>query len=415
MISCVRGSDCPLLAVHTRLEDISRLWLQAAKSYSDPDNFRTNLNACIQSLRSVTWILQKNKSLILGFDIWYGEWQRRMKDDPILRWLVEARNQIEKEGDLETHSTVRVSVLANWNESPHSQFTVSPFLPTGAIASNIQLRNVSKAVRETGVLSVERRWVSSTLPNTELLDALAHASGFMTHLIKDAHDKLGIRTSFGDIPQPTDGRLPMMVSLSRYRSVYIKLSTGEFIAPQTKFEEMPEGIGDIAKKRYDLQDFTRSNSSNPLTLSERAGQFFEIAKKILKKDGHLNHIVILFLPNGQTRMLTLDLKDRSEKYLGFSQVAEEVERTGAHALINIAESWIARQDPSNPNQTATDSPDRLEAITLSAISSQGEEYNLLARFEHQGENIDIGPTQEAEGMGSSALDPIRRVWAKQTN
>ncbi|MFQ5799296.1 MAG: hypothetical protein ACE5H0_11505 [Bacteroidota bacterium] len=409
----MRSSDCPLFAVHTRLEDISRLWVQAAESYFDADNFRANLNACIQSLRSVTWILQKKKSLIADFDVWYGEWQRRMKDDNILRWLVEARNQIEKEGDLETYSTVKVSVLANWNEPPHSEFKVSPFLSTEAIASNIQLRDVPKAVQQTGILSVERRWISSTLPSSELLDALAHASGFMTHLIKDAHDKLGIRTSFGDIPQPTDGRLPMMVSLSRYRSVYIKLSTGEFLMPETKFEEEPKGIREAAKQRYDLPDFTRSNRSKPPTLIEMAENFFEIGKKILKKDGHHNHIVILILPNGQASMLTLELKDRSEKYLGFFRVAEEVERTGAQALINIVESWIAPLDPSNPNQTATDWPNRLEVLTLSAISSQGEEYNLLARFEHRGEQIEIGPTQKAEGMGSSFLDPIRRVWAKQ--
>ncbi|MCW5896351.1 MAG: hypothetical protein KIT50_12185 [Bacteroidetes bacterium] len=351
--------------------------------------------------------------MIPDFEVWYGGWQRKMKDDPILRWLVDARNQIEKEGDLETNSTVKVSVLANWNEAPYMEFTVSPLLPTEAIASNIRLRNVSKSVRDTGILSVERRWTSNTLPNAELLDALAHASGFMTLLVKDAHDKVGIRTSFGEIPQPIDGRLPIMVSLSRYRSVYIKLSTGEFISPETKYEEFPNGIGDIAKERYNLPDFTRSNQLNPPTLYERAQQFFEIAKKILKKDGHHNHIAVLFLPNDQTTMLTLDLRDRSEKYLGFSRVAEEVERTGAQAFINICESWIAREDPSNPKQTPTDSPHRLEALTLSAISSNGEEYHLLARFEHRGGLIEIGPTQEAKGMGLSVLDPIRRVWAKQ--
>jgi hypothetical protein len=42
-----------------------------------------------------------------------------MKSDPLMRWLVEARNRIEKQGDLKTYSSARVSVLAGWNE-PYS-------------------------------------------------------------------------------------------------------------------------------------------------------------------------------------------------------------------------------------------------------------------------------------------------------
>jgi hypothetical protein len=55
---------CPLAAVDQRLDDLHRLWHQAADAYFDPDAFRV----AIQTTRSVTFILQKNKAIIPDFD-----------------------------------------------------------------------------------------------------------------------------------------------------------------------------------------------------------------------------------------------------------------------------------------------------------------------------------------------------------
>jgi hypothetical protein len=52
------GSECPIPNAHRRLEEAHRLWHRAAESYDDPDEFRTNLNALLQALRSVTFVLQ---------------------------------------------------------------------------------------------------------------------------------------------------------------------------------------------------------------------------------------------------------------------------------------------------------------------------------------------------------------------
>jgi hypothetical protein len=52
----------------------------------------------------VTFILQKNKSNMPGFDFWYNRWRERLKADPVLCWIVESRNRITKQGDLDTES-----------------------------------------------------------------------------------------------------------------------------------------------------------------------------------------------------------------------------------------------------------------------------------------------------------------------
>lgn len=109
--------QCPIGGTHTRLQQAHRLWHQTQAEYTNPDAFCTNLNATIQALRSVTFILQKENDAIPDFKPWYETWRERLKEDPLMRWLVEARNRIEKEGDLKTYSSASISVLAGWRDA----------------------------------------------------------------------------------------------------------------------------------------------------------------------------------------------------------------------------------------------------------------------------------------------------------
>ena len=59
---------CVFHPVERRLEDAASLWEKAQDSYFSPDDFRLNLQACIQAFRSVTWVLQKQKAKVQDFD-----------------------------------------------------------------------------------------------------------------------------------------------------------------------------------------------------------------------------------------------------------------------------------------------------------------------------------------------------------
>jgi hypothetical protein len=81
------GRPCPIPKTHARLQEAHRLWHQALDLYADSEGFRANLNACIQALRNVTFVLQKEHSSIPNFETWYAGWRERMKSDSIMRWL----------------------------------------------------------------------------------------------------------------------------------------------------------------------------------------------------------------------------------------------------------------------------------------------------------------------------------------
>ena len=102
---------CPIPATHRRIEDGHRHWHEACSNYWDPQAFRVGLNAAIQALRNVTWILQSELKHSPGFDEWYGSWQEKMKKDDRMRWLVDARNKVVKQGDLKTFSVARAMLM----------------------------------------------------------------------------------------------------------------------------------------------------------------------------------------------------------------------------------------------------------------------------------------------------------------
>ncbi len=185
---CSRGPSCPLGPVHRRLQEAHRHWHQAADHYSDPEAFTAYLNSTVQALRNLTFILQAQKADIPDFDSWYAAWQERYRNDPILKWLHDARTQVVHQSDLQTASTVRCKVVAWYNEPPVFETDLDPLTPTRAIAALIASKgDFSEETRKEGAVPVERRWVERDLPGHEVLTALAHCYGILAATIDHFH------------------------------------------------------------------------------------------------------------------------------------------------------------------------------------------------------------------------------------
>jgi len=158
---------CPLVAVDRRLQDAHRLWHQAEESYFDPDGFRIAAQNTVQTLRTVTFILQKHKRLVPDFDMWYGVkeqpgyWQKRLAADPLMCWMKDARNRIEKQRDLEANSFVRAEVLASYlEEGPRVEVPAHLFRNPAALMQSIPedvLRKHGTTVQEVAATLARKR------------------------------------------------------------------------------------------------------------------------------------------------------------------------------------------------------------------------------------------------------------------
>ena len=101
---------------------MKRYWEEANSDYFKPDRFLIALQGCITTSRTVTFILQSNKASFPDFEKWYATYQEKWSQDPIMAWARDARNAIEKRGDLETLSQVKSRIVASYMGGPETEW-----------------------------------------------------------------------------------------------------------------------------------------------------------------------------------------------------------------------------------------------------------------------------------------------------
>ncbi len=412
---------CPLRAVDSRLDDVHRHWHEAERRYFDPDSFRVAIQAAIQTLRTVTFIVQSNKRLFSNFEPWYESWQDKLRDDPLMRWIVDARNKIEKQGDLEAHSFVRADILASYyEEGPRKEVPAELFQSPDELFENIPTEALRNHVFKDGILRIQRRWVENTLPDYELLDAVGIAYGRIAELVADAHRELGLEppsTMVGDIDrtQGTDsrgGRLPCMIGHGDSRSLNVWLATGQVMEFEQETVDFDREHAEHVAGKYGLDPKEMFSPADPTPEATLNG-LFATARKMFAVDGY--HQTIAFLMSGArpVNVMSLALQEHGEKYLAMRMLANEVIKYGADGVIIISEVWSAPFDPSNPYRRAADSPEKKEFLSAILATKIGDPVQLLALIERKGDNVTLGDTNTFRNQAQIAFAPVYAAWGRE--
>ena len=97
-----------------KLEDARLLFAQVQQP-AHPIVFRSRFNSFLAAARAVTQGLQKDGRHSPGFLEWYGEKQREMREDEVMRFVNDARNSDLKRGEsvLEFKSSLAVVGLTS--------------------------------------------------------------------------------------------------------------------------------------------------------------------------------------------------------------------------------------------------------------------------------------------------------------
>lgn len=411
---------CPLSAVDRRLEDVHRHWHEAERGYFDPENFRISIQTAIQTLRTVTFILQSNKRLFTDFDPWYESWQDRLRADPLMRWMVDARNKIEKQGDLEAHSFVRAEIMASYyEEGPRMEVPAELFQSPAELITGIPTEALRKHVFKDGILRVQRRWVENTLPDYELLDAVGIAYGKVAELVADAHRQLGLEppsTMVGDIDrtegkESRGGRLPCMIGHGDARSHDVWIATGQPMAIESKTIKFDRGDAEQATAKYGLDPKEMFPSTDPAP-EVILNELFAAARKMFSVDGYHGTIAFLLKGARPVNMMQLAVQEHGEKYLVMRMLANEVIKYGADGVIILSEMWRARFDSNNPYRRAADAPEKEEFLSALLVTKTGVPVQQLALIMRDGDGVTIGETQTLRDQPQIAFSPIYAAWGR---
>jgi hypothetical protein len=417
---------CPLAAVDQRLADAHRLWHQAESTYFDPDGFRLASQNTIQTLRTVTFILQKHKAVIPRFKEWYGddkqrgEWQERLHADPLMRWIVDARNKIEKQGDLEAHSFVRAEIIASYlDEGPRIEIPARLFQDTQALLHNIPPGLLGEHVKRNGVLRIQRRWIENTLQDHELLDALAIAFGKLSELVHDAHRQIGLdppQTIHGDDGESYDlpamgWRFPCMIGHDLTRALSLSLADGSKVEFEQKTVSVSAADAPALLGRYDR---------NPIEVMGRTYKdyndlgagYFDLARSTFLRDGHHISILFLFRDRKPVRIIEIRVENVQQKYVLMRELSNEIVKSGADAAIIIGEIWIAAASHLKPYERPADSSARREGLALDLVTKSGEPLSLMAMIVRNGKTVSLDQTQTLNGVAPFEFAPFYQTWGR---
>jgi hypothetical protein len=427
--------SCPLTSAHTRLRQAHDLWHRAAASYAEPEEFVLNLNNTISTLRQVTFMLQNQKHLIEDFDSWYERgWRPRLKSDPVMSWLHDARTTIEHVGDLDLESTALVTVIASWVDGPWTEFAVPPHAGPEEIAEDFASADLPEEIRKEGLLRVERRWVAADLPGHELTDVCAHGYGVMAEILAEAHERLGVRMqTFGgethggrhERVAQSGGPLPCMGMTRESRTAHVHLARRCLVELESVEREvkMTGELDRMMRARFEsmLLDpdtaLGRGPDDHPFELAAR---FSDVARRALAHDGY-HHPTVLFFdaenqPLGITRM---SYEDQAGKYLSFRNLAAEAERCGASTVIHIGEAWQARipiEELSPKMRRADERADRTETLCVTVTTADGGQrtYDTPFSRDEKGRPV-VGETRIEEGSGAinPSFFPLMEMWERK--
>src|SRR5690606_27547812 len=173
--------------------------------YMEPELFRLNTNQFLQTSRTVTFIVQKNKDSIPDFDAWYQPIAASWGSDKVMGWAKDSRNKIEKEGDLDLHSTLDMTLF--WSYIVEQDAKISTGRAELLHAGTKRLVRLARKQLPSGVVAssavrIERKWVANTLPDWELLQAFTYIYTTLYHLCQALSQRIGAQMDRA-IPDPT--------------------------------------------------------------------------------------------------------------------------------------------------------------------------------------------------------------------
>lgn len=408
-------TSCPIPNTHRRLESTHRLWHEALANYDDPDGFRTFLNSTIQELRNVTFVLKKERSKFPGFDAWYAPWQERLRANADSRWVVDNRNVVVKEGDLNAASRVQVRFFIGFQEVRTPVVFEGPATASTEDVAYALAKTAPAEVRKDAFLVVERRWEVEDLPGRELLDVLASAYGSLADLVKSAHLSAGgqgcgaidcdDRGSFSE--SFLAGRPRCMAVSEDARTATVDLTSNSLRVLKTTY---------VKRATKDQQAVQRYAKSFPINkwkqmvgapLTEQARVMHDAARTFLETDGSVLQFTYLLREGKVVDAMGVAPQELADLPLVMMRIRKAVERTAADALLMNGEIWWS---DGKSGLRPTFDPDRREAVQTVAVDRAGTRYCLMSEIDRAGGRPVLRPVVEIENPSWASLEQVFEFW-----
>ncbi len=411
---------CPIYNTHGRLNQAFSLFENILNDYQDPLRFTSALNNLIQNLRNVTFVLQKELAHTDGFAEWYNKEKLEMSKDKLLKWLINARNYVVKEGDLKKKSFAEVRLKDHYDQNI-LKLTLDPTLSTEEIAKNFYKKiplKIHKNLLEQTVIEVEKIWTVDEYPEAEIIDILIHCLGKITDLIYRCHEELfNTNTLLCEqnlyIDPLENFRVVLHNKIKKGRITRINYKTGEIYGEIIGNINRPsDNILIQAKEKYgEIKSLSSliSTSSDDIPFNN-IQYHLEMAKHLFTIDGFLVPMAFLYFPNRPPTHIILGLNDHATKYLVFEKLANTVEETNCEALIVVSEVWSGDMPKKGEEYIPAHIQKKEEYIWLIAATPYKKKEYAIKIVRDKDGKPSLNKEEIVENGEQISLDRIYKNW-----
>jgi hypothetical protein len=348
-----------------RLVDLESIFESCCASYLDPERFRRNTNNFLTTARTVTFLIQKQKSNIPGYEGWYQKnvvdaWQ----NDTVMTWAKDSRNIIEKQGDLELHSSLKLSLVFSYLEEEDLKIDVGvEELLRYGVKKLIRLaqKRLPTAVSDAASVKIVRTWITSNLKDWEFLNAMLYV--YRRHF--DVYKSLCYQLNQVRLENI---REPGQVALGKAGATapsYVKVRGLTEYKQKTKTQRFDrDAVPD--ELRETVTDFSR-NGVKPESPEDALAYFSMMATKTFEIWG--NHVPMLHLFDkdwNYISMKVVQFDDQADKFLFWRAVGEDVVSLDVGAVVWIGELW-QRQATMFPHKPIRNLPILGEALHVEVL------------------------------------------------
>ena len=353
-------------AWNRRLKDLSFLLESCERTYFEPELFRMNANQFLQTSRTITFLIQKNKKKVPGFDSWYSKaviepWAR----DSVMLWSKNSRNKIEKQGDIDYHSTLIGTLIYSYfqREDISSVFTPNDkdklWLKVTGMIKYIKPRMTQEAF-ENSVIRIERKWVANSLPDWELLQAFCYIYSQQHKVCRSLQRQIDGGGDL-DVPEPSEvdfrargNRQVAYISsvdgaLHRFSSISIKRD------PDFKIDE---------ETKNKLLGFDDHNG----TLVGALASSTRFAETIFSTTGQFFHSLLMYDDSGNCLFYGgTEYSGLAAKHLFWRMLGEQIISLSPSVFVVTSESWIRDFSDKSPHIKIKDRPIIGEKLSVTVL------------------------------------------------
>lgn len=381
-----------------RLKDLSLLLKNCSATYFEPELFRMNLNQFIQTSRTVTFIIQKNKSEISGYEEWYkNNVISKWKDDEFMNWAKNSRNKIEKQGDLDMLSDAKATLIFSYIESQDIQISSKEELLAIGVKqlTKIAQKKLPPSVSDSALIKMERWWVANSLPEYELLHALTVVYSRVYECCQLLADHLGSPISKNILTPSFFDR-----NRNEARQVqYLKLKNMK--VGRTEYETISDDISKVPQTIKEKALAFRDKLNN--SVEDIVDSLSIMAEETFNEYGYHISLVLYFNKDYKT----IDLQrvvfdDQSDKYIFWRLAADKAKTINAFGFVWISELWV-RDGTNFKSKAIHELPIRDEKLCVIGIDAERNQKDISWSIlrEHEGAKPKLSsPTENSQKDGT---------------